>query len=124
MKQRKPIPKKRKTPRNIHSERSGGHLRVRLHGKAREARRAEIFARAGNYCEEIIRCPLPECNEGGKAWHVYRCPNPATEWSHARHGSNKCDCLDPRCSIASCTDCHKRRHAGGNGKPCPRKAKV
>ena len=115
------IPRKRKTPRAVHSERTEhvtGHKRVRLYGKAREQRRAEIFARAGHYCEEIIRCPLPECNEGGKAWHVYRCPNKPTEWSHMRHGPHKCDCLE--CGIASCTECHRRRH---QPKACPPKPK-
>lgn len=111
---------KRKTPRAVHSERTahlnGGHKRVRLYGAERMKRRAEIFARAGRYCEEIIRCPLPECNEGGVPWHVYRCPNPPTEWSHAKHGSNKCDCTNPACNWASCTDCHRKRHNCG-GKP-------
>lgn len=119
-------PAKRKTPRAVHSERTAhitGHKRIRLYGKAREQRRLEVFLRANSRCEEIIRCELPECNEGGKAWHTWRCNKLATEWSHLKHGPNKCDCLDPKCSIASCTECHKKRHNAG-GKPVPRKPQV
>lgn len=118
----KRIPAKRAVPRVIHPERSNpvdGHIRERLTGKAREKRRAEIFERAGRYCEEIIRCQLPECNEGGKAWHTFRCPNPPTEWSHKKHGARKCDCLD--CGIASCRECHNRKH---RPKACPKKTRA
>jgi hypothetical protein len=112
---------KRETPRVIHSERSGGkHKRVRLHGKAREARRAEVFERAGGRCEEIIEATLaafPWCPV------TVRCPNRATEWSHKKHAANKCDCLSPDCNIASCHECHVKRHNAG-GKPCPKKEKV
>ena len=119
---------KRETPRAIHSERSGGeHKRVRLYGKAREARRAEVFERAGGRCEEIITV---QRNVSWNRWHPYfvptqeRCPNRATEWSHRKHAANKCDCFSPDCSIASCHACHVKRHAGGNGKPCPKKEVV
>ena len=116
------IPRKRSTPRVIHPERSGGHLRVRLHGKAREKRRAEVFERAGGRCEEmLLALSLPEAIAFGSL--TYRCNNKATEWSHMRHGSNKCDCLDPLCNIASCTECHRKRHNAG-GKPVPKKEKV
>jgi hypothetical protein len=112
---------KRETPRVIHSERSGGkHKRVRLHGAARDKRRAEVFERAGGRCEEQLTSHALS-SPGHWAVITSRCPNRATEWSHMRHGSNKCDCLDPRCNIASCHECHVRRHAGGNGKPCPKK---
>lgn len=120
---RTPIPRKRKRPRAVHSERTAhitGHQRVVLPkgSKAREQRRAEIFARAGGRCEERVTYYGPF--EGQT--FMGRCMNKATEWSHARHGANKCDCLDPKCSIASCTECHRKRHAGG--KPVPRKPKV
>ncbi len=124
IRQRKRIPTKRATPRVIHPERSGGHHRVRLHGKAREQRRAEVFERAGGRCEEKYPAMVPSI--GGDLngeWMIVRCPNRATEWSHIRHGSNKCDCFSPDCNIASCHECHRKRHAGGNGKPCPPKVK-
>ena len=89
----------------IHPERSGGHKRERLHGTAREKRRAEIFERAGGRCEEIEHLGFGY----GK-----RCGRPATEWSHKQHGPRKCDCMD--CGIASCSACHRKRHNAG-GKP-------
>ena len=95
-----------------------GHKRERLKGDAKTKRREEIFRRAGGMCEEIIRCKLPECNVGSRCYHVYRCPNRATEWSHLRHGANKCDHMN--CGIASCHECHVKRHNAG-GKPCPKK---
>ena len=116
-------PAKRKTPRAVHSERTAhitGHKRIRLYGNAREQRRAEIFARAGGRCEEMVWSV--QGMAGNYKWGFYPCRNYATEWSHLKHGPNKCDCLDPKCSIASCTECHRRRHAGG--KPVPRKPKV
>jgi len=117
------IPRKRKTPRAVHSERTEhvtGHKRVRLYGKAREQRRAEIFARAGGRCEEIIEIRFTGVL-GYPSSNFMRCPNRATEWSHIKHGPRKCDCLSPNCNIASCHECHVKRHAGGNGKPCPKK---
>lgn len=94
--------------------------REELRGADKSKRRVEIFERAGQYCEEVIRCQLSECNEGGKAWHTYRCPNKPTEWSHKPcihikvgngHGRGfKCDALT--CGIASCKECHDRFHAG------------
>lgn len=115
---RRPIPKRRQKPRVVHSERTEhitGHKRIRLKmfSKAWYERRAEIFERAKGRCEEMIGWG------DGKRIAVYlRCPNRATEWSHARHGANKCDCLNPACSIASCAACHRRRH---NPKACPPK---
>lgn len=123
---------KRDKPRRTRSELFFGHKRERLHGAARSARRAEIFERAGGRCEEQV---IVSWVTTGYTIHgdygstpVYehipireRCPNRATEWSHKRHGSNKCDCYSPTakdaCSIASCSDCHRKRHAGGAGKP-------
>lgn len=126
MRQRVPISKKRARPRVVHSERTAhivGHERVRLYGKAREARRAEIFERAGGRCEEIIYCTMPEC-QPARLYHNWKCTKLATEWSHARHGANQCDCYSPTsvgaCSIASCSECHRKRHNSG-GKPVPRK---
>lgn len=117
---RTPIPKKRKTLRAIHSERTGSHKRERLYGAAKAKRRAEIFERAGGRCEELIEVrtmfPTHDCIS------YFRCRNRATEWSHIKHGPRKCDCM--ACGIASCTECHKRRHNGGNGKPCPAKPKM
>lgn len=121
MKQRTRIPKRRQKPRVIHPERSGGHLRLRLYGKARSERRREIFERSQGRCEAMRNFIVPEV-----LWHIYgaslisRCNRAITwdlmEWSHNRHGANKCDCLD--CGIASCKECHARRH---NPKPCPKK---
>ena len=119
--QRTRIPKKRSKPRVVHSERTAhitGHKRVRLYGKAREQRRAEIFARAGGRCEE--RIPHRLYNGFYFMDTTRQCGRPATEWSHMRHGAHKCDCLSPKCSIASCEECHKKRHNAG-GKPCPKK---
>lgn len=109
------IPPRRK-PRRVRSELFFGHKRVVLHGEARSKRRAEIFERAGGRCEEVTSISFIP------VLITKRCPNRATEWSHTRHGANKCDCLDPRCSIASCAECHKRRHAGG--KPVPVKERT
>jgi hypothetical protein len=107
---------KRETPRVIHSERSGGkHKRVRLHGAARDKRRAEVFERAGGRCEE--RTTYFSWIPGvGEALISDRCPRPATEWSHKKHAANKCDCFSSDCNIASCHECHVRRHNCG-GKP-------
>jgi hypothetical protein len=125
---------KRETPRTIHPERSGsGHKRERLHGKAREQRRAEIFARSGGRCEELTGDPIVvvqtqagpigiyfSCNRRINSGTYDPSYNPhGMEWSHNRHAANKCDCM--ACGIASCHDCHVKRHAGGNGKPCPSK---
>ena len=117
VRRKRPNPK-RTTPRRIHSERSGGHQRIRLYGAAREKRRAEIFERAGGRCEEQVW--NVQGMQGVYQWGFYRCRNYATEWSHKRHGANKCDCMD--CGIASCRECHARRH--NNPKPCPRKPKM
>lgn len=114
-KQRKRIPPKRKTPRTIHPERSGGHLRVRLHGAARQKRRAEIFDRAGGMCEDWLATAVLDINDEHRLYGI-RCHNRATEWSHKKHGARKCDCMD--CGIASCAECHRKRH---NPKPCPKK---
>lgn len=118
-------PVKRKTPRAVHSERTAhitGHRRIRLYGKAREQRRAEIFARAEGRCEERIEIGHFEGEDGNPFLPVFkRCPNSPTEWSHKKHGARKCDCME--CGIASCTECHKKRHNAG-GKPVPRKPKI
>jgi len=119
---KRPNPK-RKTPRAVRSERTahlnGGHKRVRLYGAERMKRRDEIFARAGGRCEEILG--RPSAFYPGFIYK-FRCPNPATQWSHARHNSNKCDCYSPiaqgACSIASCDGCHEHRH---HPKACPKK---
>lgn len=113
VKLRKPIPKraskpKRKRPGLAEFAHLGGHG-IRLHGKARSQRRLEIFTRAGWRCETYLM------NRGDLS-SLARCPNPATEWSHRRHGPHKCDCLDPRCSIASCADCHQKIHSLKSGK--------
>src|ERR1051325_3906160 len=101
---RKRINPKRKTPRVIHPERTAhitGHKRERLHGEARSKRRAEIFERAGGRCEELIGEPLSTVpTKDGVMVIKFRCNRPATEWSHKRHGANKCDCM--QCGIASC----------------------
>jgi len=111
----KPPRKKRSKPRAVHSERSGlEHKRIRLYGAARAKRREEIFARAGGKCEDLV--PYRRFWFNGEIEYG-RCNNRATEWSHARHAANKCDCLDPKCSIASCKDCHDKRH---NPKACPK----
>lgn len=91
-------------------------LRLKLYGADKSAQREKIFERAGGMCEEIIYCKLSEC-QPAKKYHNWHCPNPATEWSHNRHGSNKCDCL--KCGIASCTQCHRRKHSSGKETPCP-----
>ena len=135
MKQRTRIPRKRATPRNIHPERSGSH-RIRLRTRAeKEARRRELFERSDGRCEDLIGDPITsvQTQEGIVALY-FRCNrrinikaydpafNPqGMEWSHRRHGSNKCDCMD--CGIASCHECHVKRHNCG-GKPCPKKVKV
>ena len=118
---KRPNPK-RATPRVIHSERTEhitGHRRIRLKmfSAAWHKRRAEIFERAGGRCEEEIR-RFVYATSGDNYYQRYRCANRATEWSHKRHGANKCDCMD--CGIASCRECHARRH---NPKPCPRKVR-
>jgi len=116
---------RRATPRVVHSERTAhitGHKRVRLYGAERDKRRAEVFQRAGGRCEEM-RTSYVTHYEATPPYSIFepvRCPNRATEWSHMRHGANKCDCLDPRCNIASCSTCHAKRHNSG-GKPCPPK---
>ena len=120
IRQSKRIPTKRARPRVVHSERTahlnGGHKRVRLYGSARDKRRAEVFERAGGRCEEMI----PVADNGDLSWGRVRCLNRATEWSHSKHGARKCDCYSPTakgaCSIASCTECHQKRHNCG-GKP-------
>lgn len=125
MKQRKPIPRRRKTPRRKRPELFHGHKAVRLHGKAREKRRAEIFARAGGRCEEMVDRTVFSASMRGPWYDTFRerqrCNAPATEWSHKKHGARKCDCLD--CGIASCADCHRKRHNAG-GKPVPRKVRA
>lgn len=94
--------------------------RVRLANKTELRRKA--FARSGGFCEEIIRCPLPECNEDGKCWHTFYCHKPITwhtmELSHLKHGPRRDDTLEG--VIASCRECHARRH---NPKPCPKKVR-
>jgi hypothetical protein len=122
--QSKRIPTKRARPRVIHSERTAhiaGHKRVRLTRKSDiDKRRAEVFERAGGRCEEWIVIG-PDYVEGfGACNKMKRCPNRATQWSHAKHAARKCDCYSPTaagaCSIASCEDCHTKRHNCG-GKP-------
>jgi hypothetical protein len=122
IRQSKRIPTKRARPRVVHSERTDhitGHKRVRLRGVARDKRRVEVFERAGGRCEERISWK-GWIHGAGEVLVSDRCPNRATEWSHMRHGSNKCDCLSPKCNIASCHECHVKRHNAG-GKPCPKK---
>lgn len=110
---------KRKTPRVIHPERSDTfHKRVRLYGEARSKRRAEVFARAKGRCEEQVKVKLFE-GVVVEAFEIRRCHRRATQWSHMKHGARKCDCLDPNCNIASCDECHDKRHNAG-GKPCPK----
>lgn len=128
IRQRTRIPRKRSKPRAVHSERTAhitGHKRVRLHGAARDKRRAEVFERAGGRCEELKA--LTYSRVDGLPEIVVRCSNRATQWSHKRHAANKCDCYSPTaqgaCSIASCDECHKKRHNAG-GKPCPKKERA
>lgn len=122
MKRAKPIPKRRKRPRVVHGEYTahlnGGHARVRLYGKERAKRREEIFERAGGRCEETYALHFSGFEDISLVPYV-RCNAMATEWSHLRHGANKCDCLDPRCNWASCSDCHTKRHNCG-GRPLVR----
>lgn len=110
----KPNPKRDK-PRRVRG-------RVILRGKDKEELRREVFRRSGGFCEEIVRCQLPECNEGGKAWHTYRCGQliswETMELSHLKHGPRRSD--TPEDTIASCKECHARRHNAG-GKPVARK---
>ena len=130
MKRGKRINPKRKTPRRTRSELFFGHKRERLYGAERSARRAEIFERAGGRCEDVTGEMIAEHKGVGL---YFRCGapinlgtyDPATnprgmEWSHKRHGANKCDCYSPTaqdaCSIASCHTCHVKRHNCG-GKP-------
>lgn len=89
--------------------------RLKLYGADKEAMRERIFERADGRCEEVRLVPF--IGRYVKTPVLSRCPNPATEWSHNRHGSNKCDCL--KCGIASCTDCHRRKHSTGKETPCP-----
>lgn len=117
MRSTKRIPRQRSKPRVIHPERSGGHKRERLYGKARERRRADIFERAGGRCEDTIHTIA----FGEGCMVDVRCTNRATEWSNMRHGANKCDCME--CGIASCHECHVKRH-NSNGKPCPSKPRM
>jgi len=115
LKRHKGINPKCRKPRRKRPELFGSVHGIRLYGAERSARRAEIFERSGGRCEEKRVLP--------SNWPPYdhRCNQPITwesmEWSHKRHGCNKCDCME--CGIASCADCHRKRHAGGNGKPCP-----
>ena len=96
--------------------------RVRLADKS--DLRLKAFERSGGHCEEIVRCPLPECNERGIAWHTFRCFKPITlesmHLSHRKHGPRRDDTL--KSVIASCEECHVKRHNAG-GKPCPPKPK-
>ena len=114
------------------------HKAVTLRGSAKKARRRELFERSAGKCEDNanqdkvclkILGKAPEGNtclqtpgtcESCPEWHSRRCERPITwdsmEWSHLHHGANKCDCM--ACGIASCKECHRRRH---NPKPCPPK---
>lgn len=125
LRQKKRVNPKRTKPRRKRPELFGHDHGLRLRGKAKEKQRRAIFERSKGRCEEIVRCSLPECNEGGKCWHTYLCWKPITwesmEWSHKRHAANKCDCL--MCGIASCHQCHVSRHNAG-GKPCPSKSRI
>jgi hypothetical protein len=119
--QRTPTRRKRKTPRVIHSERSGlGHKRERLHGKAKTFRRMELFERSRGRCEDEWPEDCPEymyirCSRRINSGTYDPSYNPhGMEWSHNRHAANKCDCM--ACGIASCHDCHVKRHNAG-GKP-------
>lgn len=107
MKSRKPIRKRRSKPRRVLG-------REKLYGKAKEARRREIFERSGGFCEQGWQKP------NGLVMVAWRCNRPITwesmEWSHDRHGANKDDSLEG--GIASCKECHQRRH---NPKACPTK---
>jgi hypothetical protein len=104
--------------------------REKLYGKAKEARRREIFERSGGRCEQTFRTHETEVISAVMGYAVVtRCNRHITwekydpdsnpngmEWSHNRHAANKCDCL--ACGIASCHECHQRRH---NPKSCPSK---
>ena len=124
LKRKKRVPAKRLKPRRVRTMCSKGHPRERLSGEARTARRREIFERANGRCEEVISWSTEtQASYGnGTYGHVIahhfktRCQNKATEWSHFRHGANKCDHLN--CGIASCKACHDRRH---RPKACPPK---
>lgn len=117
MKARKPIRKRRSKPRRVIG-------REKLYGKAKEARRREIFERSGGRCEESqVLCEFPTWSiENGVVMRnvVLRCNRPITwesmEWSHNRHGANKDDSMSG--GIASCRECHDRRH---HPKACPPK---
>lgn len=101
------IPPRRK-PRRVRSELFFGHKRVVLRGRDRVVRRAEIFERAGGRCEEEKEVHTWNDNALYHEIEYQRCFNQATEWSHKQHGQRKCDCME--CGIASCADCHRKRH--------------
>ena len=93
--------------------------REELRGKDKEKRRAEIFERAGDRCEELIGEPIVTVQTTeGPVGIYFRCNRPATEWMHQPcihlkvgngHGRGfKCDSAS--CGKAGCTDCHKRAH--------------
>lgn len=113
--------KPRHKPRRKRPELFGGHG-IRLRGKAKTERRRDIFERSGGRCEQMIPLRYNTCLHFGlpigtteRCWK--RITWDSMEWSHNRHAANKCDCME--CGIASCKECHARRH---NPKPCPRKA--
>jgi hypothetical protein len=120
---KRPNPK-RKTPRAVHSERTahlnGGHKRVRLIGIAKTLRRLELFQRSRGRCEDEWPEDCPEfmyirCNRRINSDTYDPAYNPrGMQWSHNRHAANKCDCM--ACGIASCAECHAKRHNAG-GKP-------
>lgn len=118
------IPKKRSKPRRKRPSLFGHDHGLRLRGKAKEKQRRAIFARSGGYCEEMVQVPDSVCellNLVGvdlRARCMKRITWESMEWSHNRHAANKCDCL--QCGIASCRECHARKHNSG-GKPCPKK---
>lgn len=91
--------------------------RLKLYGKDKEAMREKIFLRAGGRCEERVRLGYGVENMPAKKVPFVKCTRHATEWSHNRHGSNKCDCL--KCGKASCAQCHHRKHNSGKETPCP-----
>lgn len=106
---------KRKKPRRV------GNGRVKLYGDDMTELRRKAFIRSRGQCEMIVKCSLPECNEGGKCWHTYFCLKPITwesmELCHTRHGPNKSDTLAT--VRAGCKECHRKQHNAG--KPCKRK---
>lgn len=107
------IPKRRLKPRRKRPELFSGHQAVTLPKEEKAKRRAEIFARAGGRCQELV----PVRDYEGYVLYWKRCYRRATDWSHKKHASKKCDCMD--CGTDSCHECHMKRHAGG--KPVPRK---